>query len=278
MIQIYNTEEGVCMKRLEEKNNRPLVINVIGGQINIALGDGRIEATQSNPVQIPKIIIIKDKFEKNAGTNVANSSSGLGDEGLLLAIICALFLTKWYMDYMLEVQMGIIIVSALIELITIFTYCNGKKAGIIYGENIKRISLFNMISIIIVPMIIGMINSRVYTSKIRLDLFVEKINNKGIWVAFFNSEYAYYALCQMIGILALIAFLVCIVVSDIYIVSIINIVENRKGQWFWKFLLGLLHRGNDNWKKHMYIGSFFIAVSVLFAGGVLPFVINWCTN
>lgn len=274
-IKIYLTLDGITYfdEVIEEKNNLPIIFHVEGSQINVANDNGKIEATQSNNEEKTKYIVIKERAKTNNVKN-SNMSSDSGNGEIIFALICGTILTVCYIKYRFEIQTCLLLVSCLVEFITVLTYCKGKKAGIIYGNDMKKISLFNMISIIIVPLIIGIINMPIYTSKVRLDLLWEQIMRAESWVALFHSEYTNYASSQMIGMATLAVFLICIVLSDIYIVAIINIVEGRKGRWFWNTLLKVTYKGNDNWKKHLIVSLFFIIMSVLFAGGIFPYILD----
>jgi len=33
--------------------------------------------------------------------------------------------------------------------------------------------------------------------------------------------------------------------------------------------------GNKNWKDHVKVGTFFLIISILFVGGILPYITNW---
>lgn len=92
----------------------------------------------------------------------------------------------------------------------------------IYGKNIKEMLYFNMAGIICIPLLIGIINMPLYTSKIDLDDFKKIVDMDGIIKAFLNSEYAYYAFFQMVGMILLAFFMLHIVCSDFYISGIHN--------------------------------------------------------
>lgn len=278
-IVIYLTLDGITYFDVETevKNNQNIIFNVTGGQINVANDNGKIEARQyrNNDKNKTKVIVIEDiKSGKQTIKADSATSSNSGYEMSILAGIILLIFTKNYLNYRSQVQLGLVITSIAIEMITCIVYYNGKKVGIIYGENIKEISYFNMISMIIVPILIGIINSPIYTSKVNFDILIQEIKNQNLIIAFLNSEFGYYAMFQMIGMIFLALFMIYIISSDIYIIAIINIVSSKKGQWLWNCLLKLTHGGNKNWKGHVKVGLLFIIISILFAGGILPYIIN----
>lgn len=278
-ISIYLTLNGITYFDAEKevKNNQNIIFNVTGGQINIANNNGKVEARQyrNNEKSKTKVIVIKDtKIEKQTSKDSSVTSSNSGYETIILAGIILLILTRTYLNYHLQVKLGLVITSIAIEMITCLVYYNGKKVGIIYGENIKEISYFNMISIIIVPILIGIVSSPIYTSKVNFDILIQAIKSQNLFIAFFNSEFGYYAIFQMVGMLFLVLFMIYIISSDIYIIAIISIVSGKKGQWFWNCLLKLTYGGNRNWKSHVSVGLIFMIISILFAGGIFPYIID----
>lgn len=277
-IVIYLTLDGVTYFDVETevKNNTNIIFNVNGGQINVANDNGKIEAKQhrNNEKEKIKVIVIEDTNsgkQVKAGSTTSNNS---GYEMYILAGFILIILTKTYLNYRWQVQLGIVIASIAIEVFTYMVYNNGKKIGIIYGKNIKEISYFNMISIIFIPILIGIINSPIYISKVNLDILLQEIGNQNLLTSFLNSGSAYYALFQMVGMIFLALFMIYIICSDIYIISIINIVSGKKGQWLWNCLLKLTYGGNKNWKSHIMVGLFFVIISILFVSGILPYIIN----
>lgn len=261
----------------EVKSNPNIIFNVSGGQINVANDNGKIEAKQyrSNEQNKTKVIVIEDSKSRNQTIKTDSAtSSNSGYEMSILAGFILLILTKIYLNYRSQVQLGLVITSILIEMITIIVYYNGKKKGIIYGENIKEISYFNMISILVVPVLIGIINSPMYTSKVSFDILIQEIENQNLIIALLNSGSIYYAIFQMAGMIFLALFMIYIICSDIYIIAIINIVSDKKGQGLWNCLLKLTHGGNKNWKTRVKVGLLFMIISILFASGIFPYMIN----
>lgn len=287
-VKIYLTLDGIKYFDAENKKSQAGVTVIIKGkQINVAMGNGTIDAKQyikkiKNIKNIPKTIAVEDIKKKSSSTAVVeegkkksfSASSSSGDEMLWLGVFGVLVLTAIYLDYWLEVQLGIIIASIVIEAITCLVYYQSKKTRVIYGKNIKEMSYFNMCSILCVPILIGVINSPMYISKINLDTFQQSVDKDGIVMFFLNSEYAYYTLFQMIGMLFLALFLLRIICSDIYIIAVTNIVSGRKDKWFWNILFKMSFNRGTNWKEHVTVSLLFLIPSILFVSGIFPYIID----
>ena len=106
------------------------------------------------------------------------------------------YLTSFYSNYRFQVQVGLVLATLIIESATLFTYHNSKKAKLIYGQNIKILQ-FNLISIFSIPILIGIINTPLFMSKINLDLFNQSVVKKGIIMTLLNTDYFYYVCFQM---------------------------------------------------------------------------------
>lgn len=275
-IKIYLTLDGITYFDGEHKKNQPeITVNISGKQINFATDNGKVDVAQyeKDINNIPKTIVIEDNKNRSS-----SASNGLEDGMLWVGIIVVFALTVIYLNYRFQVQLGIIIASIVMEVVTCLACYNSKRARVIYGKNIKEMLYFNIGSILCVPILLGVINSPMYTSKINLDVFKQSADKEGIIVAFFNSEYAYYALFQMVGMIFLALFLLHIVCSDIYIISITNIVTGKKGKSIWNGLFKLTYMRGKSWKTHVEIGMFFLFISILFAGGIIPCIIDVITK
>lgn len=273
-IKIYLTLDGITYFDNEDKEStKGIIINISGKQINVATDNGKVDAKQyekSIPKKnIPKTIVLEDNKNKNS-----TASSNSGDMIFWGGLIMVLVLTAVYSKYRFQTQLGLIIASIVTEVLTCLVYYNSKKSGVIYGKNIKEISYFNIGAILFVPILIGIVNSPIYTSKINLDLFKQSVDREGVVVAILNSEYSYYALFQMAGMFFIAMFLVHIICSDIYIIAISNIVAGRRGKWIWNGLFKLTYKRGKNWKSHIKVGIVFLIVSILFVAGIVPYIID----
>lgn len=270
-IKIYLILDGITYFDEEHKKNQPkITVNISGKQINFAAENGKVDALQyeKDIKNIPKTIVIEDNKNKRA-----SKSNGSGDGMLGIGVIVVVVLMIYYLNYRFQVQLGLLIASIVMEAVTCLAYYNSKQARVIYGKNIKEMLFFNIGSILCIPILLGVINSSMYTSKINLDAFKQSVDNDGIVMAFWGSEYTYYALFQTVGMLFLALFLLHIVCSDIYIIAITNIVAGKKGKSIWNGLFKWTYKRGKNWKTHVETGMMFLVISILFVGGIIPYII-----
>lgn len=190
-------------------------------------------------------------------------------EGLALLIA-----TGFYIQYRWQIRLGFIVVSLVVELLTCMIYYKGKKNRILYDKNLRKIAIFNIVSIIMVPALIGITSSSIYNSKIDFDIWKRQITSMGIIQAYFNSSLAQYVMFQMVGMFFVGIFLLYIVISDLYLISVINVVMEKKGMWFWRWLLGRTCGKSKDGGRHIIIGTSLIVISIVITIGILPYILN----
>ena len=273
-IKIYLTLDGITYFNSYKGKEQGITINFNGDQINIATDNGKIDANkyEKDIKNIPKTIVVGEKNDRVV------SSGGSGDQLFWLGLVGMIVLTVFYLDYRFEVQAALVFVSIIIEVATVWAYYSSRKAKVIYGKNIKEMSCFNMVGILCIPLLIGIINMPLYTSIIDLGAFKQSVDMDGIVKAFLNSEYSYYALFQMVGMLLLAFFMIHIVCSDVYIIAVTNIVIGRRGKWFWNSLFKLTYKRGRDWKTHVKIGILILVMSILCVIGIIPYIIDVLSN
>lgn len=170
-------------KNLQCNKENGITVNISGEQINIATDNGQIDAKEyeGKIYNITKTIVVEG--EKNSRTS---KSRGDGNQLFCLGMLGIIVITVLYLNYRTDVQLFIVFAAAIIEIATIGVFYGSKNAKVIYGKNIKEMSYFNMIAIWCVPLLIGFVNTSLYTSKIDLENFKKIIEIEGIIKAFLN--------------------------------------------------------------------------------------------
>lgn len=263
-------------KNLQCNKGNGITVNISGEQINIATDNGQIDAKEyeGKIYNITKTIVVEG--EKNSRTSKSRED---GNQLFCLGMLGIIVITVLYLNYRTDVQLFIVFAAAIIEIATIAVFYGSKNAKVIYGKNIKEMSYFNMIAIWCVPLLIGFVNTSLYTSKIDLENFKKIIEIEGIIKAFFEYyEYMCYALFQTIGMISLAFLLLHIICSDFYIIAVTNIVIGSRGKWFWNKLFKLTHKRGKDWKKHVLVGVVFLVISILCVCGIIPYIINVLNN
>lgn len=262
-----------------EKDNLKSIVqyNIYGNQVNVNNGAGVINAQQDNHMNQPveKQIIIVNKPYSNAQNSSTTKATGDSDEGILfVAGVLVLIAAGYYVQYRSQIRLGVIVISLIIELLTYMVYRKGKKNRVSYDKNLKQIAIFNMVSVIMIPVLIGLISSPIYNSNVNFDILEQQIITKGIIQAFITLPVGQYAMFQMVGMLFIGIFLIYIMISDLYIIAVINIVMEKRGQWFWRWLLRKTCGKSKDGIEHIKTGVILLAVSFILTIGILPYFIS----
>ncbi len=261
------------MEESKDDGSKTIIQFIIsGGQVNISKDNGIVNANQNNGAKVvEKEIIIEDK-SRNYNRN-QNGTMGEANNGtIVFAGLALLFAVSVYVQYHRQIFLGFIIISLLIELLTCVIYYKGKKNKILYDKNLRQIGIFNMVSVWLIPILIGIINSPIYSSKINFDYLERQIETNGLIQTYFTNASEQYVMFQMVGLLFTGVFLIYIVWSDLYIVAVLNVAMGKKGQKFWKRLLKWTCGKSKEGGKHIKIGIFLIFISLIITTG-LPYIL-----
>lgn len=79
---------------------------------------------------------------------------------------------------------------------------------------------------------------------------------------------------QMVGLLFTGVFLLYIVWSDLYIIAVLNVAMEKKGKRFWKRLLKWTCGKSKEGSKHIKMGLFWIAISVIMTTGIVSYILS----
>lgn len=252
------------------------IIQVIvsGGQVNICTDNGKVTASQNNEAQkVEKQIIIENK-SNNYNQNPNKKSGELDNGTILLGGLVLIFAAGFYVQYRWYILLGFIVISMLIELLTCTIYYKGKKKGILYDKNLEQIGIFNIVSVSLIPILVGIISSPIYNSKMDFDYLKQQIINDGPIQAYFTNPSGQYAMFQMVGLFFIGLFLIYIVWSDLYIIAVLNVAMEKKGQKFWKLLLRWTCGKSKDGGKHIKAGIILIVISVIMTIGILPYILS----
>lgn len=265
-----NTRETVS------ESEKQIIQYVISGkQVNINTGNGMVNASQSNDKQIreKQIVIVNNNYQQKSYNTKASRTSG--NEGIFLIGVALLFALSTYVQYYWQIRLGVVVASFIIEFLTCLVYYKGKKNRISYDRNLKQIAVFNIVSLIFVPIMIAVISSSIYNSSIDFDFLQKQIINKGVIYTYFTVSEGWYVTLQMAGMFLVIMFLICIVISDLYIIAVLNIAMEKKGKRFWIWLLRRTCGKPKDGREYIKTSVIFMIISAIMIMGILPYILNF---
>lgn len=131
-----------------------------------------------------------------------------------------------------------------------------------------------MVSVWVIPILICIINSPIYNSQINFDYLKQQIIINGLIQTYFTNPSGQYAMFQMVGLLFTGVFLLYIVWSDLYIIAVLNVAMEKKGKRFWKRLLKRTCGKSKEGSKHIKMGLFWIAISVIMTTGIVSYILS----
>ena len=268
------TNGGYVLEENKNSSSKTIIqVIVSGGQVNISTDNRTVNANQNNETKmVEKQIIIENK-SNNYNQNPNGKSRESDDATRVIGGLALIFAMGLYVQYRWQILLGGVVISLLIELLTCMIYYKGKKNGILYDKNLKQIGIFNMVSVSLIPILIGIISSPIYNSKIDFDYLKQQIIANGPIQAYFTNRSGQYAMFQMVGLFFIGLFLIYIVWSDLYIIAILNVTMEKKGQKFWRLLLKWTCGKSKEGGKHIKSGIILIAISIIMTIGILPYIL-----
>lgn len=267
-----------------EKNNTTTVINYNignGGQVNINYGNGILTAEQNNKCYnsdnkiIKKVTIVNKVYTVRQSVN--NSSSQSNDT-VMLALGIAFIAVGVFVQYKNQIQVGMLIAALIIAFLTIITYYIGERKNIYFDKNIKSIVAFNIVSTFIIPFLMWLIDNPIFFKGVEYSLLKQQIESRGLIPTILNAEVGPSVLYQMAGVILTGFFLIYILVSDLYIVALINVVNDSILQPFWDLLLRKTCGGTKNGTLHIIYGLLILMICFTMITGIIPNVLKVIQN
>lgn len=252
-----------------------------GGQVNINYGDGNLTAEQNNKCCNCDHKIIKKVTIVNNVNNVSNvqqtnkaSSSSQSNDTVAIALFIAMIATGFFIEYKREIQLGLLIATIAIELITIVTYYTGKRNDIYFDNNFKKVMGFNAVSVFMVPVLMWLIDKPFFFKGIEYSVLKQQMKNEGLISTLFNASAGTSVMYQMAGVILSGIFLIFIIVSELYIIAVINVVKGSKIQSFWMLVLRKTCGSTKNGTLHIVFGLFILIICFTMITGILPNVLK----
>ncbi|MGO5052374.1 hypothetical protein ACTQ6A_07600 [Lachnospiraceae bacterium LCP25S3_G4] len=268
-----------------EKNTTATVINYNigrGGQVNINYGNGILTAEQNNKCYncdneiIKKVTIVNKVYTVQQSVN--NNSSSQSNDTVMFVLGIAFIAVGVFIQYKNRIQVGMLIAALVIGFLTIVTYYIGERKNMYFDKNIKSIVVFNIVSIFVIPLLMWLIDNPIFFKGVEYSLLKQQIESKGLVPTILNTEVGPSVLYQMTGVILTGFFLIYILVSDIYIVALVNVVNGSVLQPFWHLLLRKTCGRTKNGAVHIIYGLLILMICYTMITGITPNVLKVIQN
>lgn len=214
----------------------------------------------------PQPPIIKEKivYKDKEGTS-DNDSSLVVFGGLVLL---ALAIVK-YIEYTKLVHGVIIVMSLAIGIMAMgmAIYCIRK--GMKFRKDLNILLVYNMLALIAVPFLIFQTNRGSEKWGIDMEVLRQQVIQTGKLPVFEDSFDLFFLGYQILGLVCIVFYMLFVLISNIYLVAIININLNSRLKKMWLFLIRKTYRIAMNTKMTIIISAVFLLFSYLMISGII---------
>ena len=208
-------------------------------------------------------IIIKEKVEYvNKKKNDDNT-----DLYMLFIIILIIVSVAGYIKYSKIVHTTIIIISTAIGIMALGMAFFCMKKGMKLKKELNLVLIFNTLSLVIVPYIINLMTK----ASEKKGINIVKLKQEAELGNMFGSADVYdmlFLMYQILGLFCVIIYLLCILISNLYFISFININLNSKWNRIWLFICAKTYRLVSKPIIIIMLEIIFLISSYLYVSGV----------
>lgn len=208
-------------------------------------------------------IIIKEKVVYvNQKKNEGNT-----DSYIWLIIILSIAAVAGYIKYSRIVHSTIIIISTAIGIMTLGMAFFCMKKGMKFKKELNLVLIINTLALVIVPCIINLTTKA--SEKQGID--IAKLKLEAELGNMFGSADLYdilFLMYQISGLVCVIIYLLCILISNLYLISVININLNSKWNRMWSFIYAKTYRLVSKPITIIVLEIIFLIISYLLVSGV----------
>ena len=208
-------------------------------------------------------VIVKEKV-----VYVNQKNDGNADLFMWLMLLLGIAAVAGYIKYSNVVHSIIIIISIAVGIMALGTAFFCMKKGMRFNKQLNLVLIINTLALVIVPWLINLTTKASERQGIDIAILKQeaKLGNMFGSADLFDILFLMY---QIMGLASVIIYMLSILISNLYLVSLININLGSK----WKKIWSMIHRKTYRLvSKPITIVIFegvFLAVGYLFVSGVL---------
>lgn len=256
---------GVLFQNLlvPPSKNSYVINNNNGRMMNLNFANIHIEQNQI----IKETKIIREKrIERRS-----ESSDGDISGSIILMLIISAGLIWLYLKYQSEIHNGLLIGAVFVASMCLSAIYVITRRNIEIDRKFKTIITWIIISTIFVPIGLYLLQNPLYFKSVNKETILEVMNNNGLAELYtqFGVQIYGFLLYQVIGVVAMILFIIHLIVGNLHIWAMVNLSLGSKGKFIWKPLYKVTYPFCRSVASFIGFSVFLIIVSFLFISGIL---------
>ncbi|MBR0599773.1 hypothetical protein [Sinanaerobacter chloroacetimidivorans] len=258
IIATFTVVFTVILEKLVTKSppneiSKHITLNTINEQPNIF-----IQPTQ---------VIVKEKTiykEKNSSSN----DIGVFEMFIIGAVILSMVITG-YMKFRVQIQIGIIGMALSLEIMVLIVAWFGIRKGLSFDNRIKSIMAFNILSVIMVPILVVLVEHPFMYKNVDKVAIVNNINQTGSFSVFDDMSITVFLTYQITGLVLAVVYMLYVLRANLFLIASINLVLQSRLNKLWAIIYKKTYKNHKNSITYIVIGSVLLVLSFFMVSGIL---------
>lgn len=258
IIATFTVVLTVILEKLVTKNppneiSKHITLNTINEQPNIF-----IQPTQ---------VIVKEKTiykEKNSSSN----DIGGFEMFIIGAVILSIAITG-FIKFRVQIQMGIIGMALSLEIMVLIVAWFGMRKGLSFDNRIKSIMVFNILSVIMVPILVILVEHPFMYKNVDKVAIVNSINQTGSFSVFDDMSITLFLTYQIAGLVLAVVYMLYVLRSNIFLIASINLVLQSRLNKLWATIYRKTYNSYKKSMTYIVFGCVLLILSFLMVSGIL---------
>ncbi|MDF2609016.1 MAG: hypothetical protein K0R92_490 [Lachnospiraceae bacterium] len=258
IIATFTVVFTVILEKLVTKNppneiSKHITLNTINEQPNIFI----------HPTQV----VVKEKTiykEKNSSLN----DIGGFEMFIIGAVILSMVITG-FMKFRVQIQIGIIGMALSLEIMVLIVAWFGIRKGLSFDNRIKSIMVFNILSVIMVPILVVLVEHPFIYKNVDKVAIVNNINQTGSFSVFEDMSITLFLTYQIAGLVLAVAYMLYVLRANLFLIASINLVLQSRLNKLWAIIYKKTYNNHKNSITYIVSGSVLLVLSFFMVSGIL---------
>ncbi len=237
----------------------------------IPKNDNNIVTKEPTHIIEPERRILKEKIVfKSTGSN-SKDDYALGIWGAIILLLVSII---GYIKYTNLIYFLIIVLSMAIGIMAIGMAVFCVKKGTMFKKELNIMLILNTFALIAVPGLIWRTITANEERGIDIEKLRKQVEHDKIFTLFNDVSDTLFLGYQIVGLLVVIIYILLVLVSNVYLISLINISFNVKPRKIWEFINQKTYSLASKPATLILIEMIFLIMSYLMVSGVVLDFIN----
>lgn len=174
-----------------------------------------------------------------------------------------------FLKFRVQIQMGIIGISLSLEIMALIVAWFGICKKLCFDNRIKIIMVFNILSVIMVPILVILVEHPFMYKNVDKVAIVNNINQTGSFSVFDDMSITLFLTYQIAGLVLAVVYMLYVLRGNLFIIASINLVLQSRLNKLWAVIYKKTYNSHKNSLMYIVIGCTLLALSFFMVSGIL---------